>query len=47
MLMSFLSALIAIVTALILFEFGFYLTDIIVRKMSNLAIPGSAESEEE
>ena len=45
MLMSFLSALITAVTLLILFEFGFYLTDVIVRKMSNLAIPGSQEEE--
>jgi len=42
---SFLGAFITVIAVLILLEFGFYLTDVIVRKMSNLAIPGSQEEE--
>jgi hypothetical protein len=45
--LTFLSALITVVVVLILLEVGFYLSDVIVRKMSNLAVPGSVETEEE
>jgi len=44
---ALLGALITVVVILILLEFGFYLSDVIVRKMSNLAVPGSVETEEE
>lgn len=45
--MTFLTALITVIAVLMLIEFGLFLTDLIVRKMSNLAIPGSVETEEE
>lgn len=44
---SILYALIATAAILILLEVGIYLADVIVRKMSNLAVPGSVEMEEE
>lgn len=45
--LEILGALITVIAALILLEFSFYLTDLIVRKMSNIAVPGSVETEEE
>ena len=45
--MTFLTALITVIAVLMLIEFGLFLTVLIVRKMSNLAIPGSVETEEE
>jgi len=45
--LGILGALITVIAVFILLEFGFYLTDLIVRKMSNLAVPGSVETGEE
>ena len=45
--MGILSALVFVIILLLLLEFSYYLSDVIVRKMSNLAVPGSVETEEE